>query len=965
MIKILEKLLFEKTEGMQSEILYAQWNYDKKIIPVALNTISQLFPHYSLHDETHSKTIINNIVRIIGKENLCKLSSIDIWLILEASYCHDIGMVVSFEEIAKTLNSVEFIDFFLKIQHNIKSNLHEYTKAFEIKDRKFILNSNEFSLEYYDGIKFILADFFRAKHAERSKDIINNENIEIQTSSPRTIIPKRIFNILGNICSCHTQNFDDVMKLPYCEVGLDNEDAHPRFISCLLRLGDLLDLDNNRFSEVCLRTLSKIPTDTIMHREKHYSIKSLRIDKELIEITAICDDYDIASITQHWFEYLDSEIKKQMVNWSKIVPSSNFGYLPAIGNLNVELDKYDYIDAKKKPKFIVDNDKAIELLKGTGIYKNSNKSIIELIQNSIDATLIRIWLEYKNEKTINLEYPNDEAFRVIANNYNIEIHINKIKSDNSFTYWKVSIVDKGIGISTYDLGFLMNTGSSSNNVKKNSIIEKMPDWLRPSGIFGIGFQSVFMLTEEVIILTKSFFTEEYQSITCHSPESKREGSILIKKENSSYKIKPGTNISFNIKTTKIPIKWSLDSKQTHTLNFINKFDPFTDDSLDIEIGKVIDEICNYSLIGRIPIYLYFNDEKIQTNTNNTHFKYFDTENQIELNINPNIKTTNLYYKDRLIKTADLRFNYIGLEINIHKDKASTVLELNREKIRDDYKNKLAIDCMYSAYKIITSNFDEIFEKDEEKIAGSMFLDYYQFEHDSLQKFDLSRFKHWENYKLSIDNKNESIKDLLSTTNDIHIEQNMNVINIYYNIPNITINRNKEDEITIKYNSPNTNAIQLDFFLHKFCQQNANIIQNELTNEKNTITISRNEQKYTEDNTNLCYIINKCRNTLYTRYIIPCLDKYSKLKLKPEAWKEYIYEYSFNRNLVTQSPKMLCPYIKTNDNKDEYPIKISLNQEVYDWVYTNRNDTNTTLDDIINGYNDFIKDFTIERILKQE
>ena len=32
-------------------------------------------PHYSLHDETHSITIINNIVRILGVENIDKLLS--------------------------------------------------------------------------------------------------------------------------------------------------------------------------------------------------------------------------------------------------------------------------------------------------------------------------------------------------------------------------------------------------------------------------------------------------------------------------------------------------------------------------------------------------------------------------------------------------------------------------------------------------------------------------------------------------------------------------------------------------------------------------------------------------------------------------------------------------------------------------------------------------------------------------
>jgi hypothetical protein len=98
------------------------------------------------------------------------------------------------------------------------------------------------------------------------------------------------------------------MKLPFCEVGIDIEDAHPRFIACMLRIGDLLDLDNNRFSVVMLRTLTKIPIDTLNHKAKHLSIESFRVDREQIVIAANCEDYETASIAQHWFNYLNDEI---------------------------------------------------------------------------------------------------------------------------------------------------------------------------------------------------------------------------------------------------------------------------------------------------------------------------------------------------------------------------------------------------------------------------------------------------------------------------------------------------------------------------------------------------------------------------------------------------------------------------------------------------------------------------------
>lgn len=236
MVKYLEELLHAKTKDTQSAILYAQWNYDKKVIPAALQAISNLFPHYSLHDESHSITIINNIVRVLGKDNMVKLSAIDIWLILEAAYTHDIGMAVSGDRLIKTINSQEFIQYFKELIQDTKSGLHEFAIQFEVVNNKIRFKNNLFSLELNDSIKFILAEYFRRIHAERSIEIIDSPLNELALASPRGVIPDRINKILANICSCHTKSFTDVMNLSFCEVGIDIEDAHPRFTVCLLRV---------------------------------------------------------------------------------------------------------------------------------------------------------------------------------------------------------------------------------------------------------------------------------------------------------------------------------------------------------------------------------------------------------------------------------------------------------------------------------------------------------------------------------------------------------------------------------------------------------------------------------------------------------------------------------------------------------------------------------------------------------
>jgi hypothetical protein len=963
MIKLLEKLLYEKTQGSQSEILYAQWNYDKKVIPVALNAVSTLFPHYSLHDESHSITIVNNIVRVLGKEKLEKLSAIDIWLILEASYCHDIGMVVSSEKLIQALTSKEFLNFFKEIQQDKKNGLHDFALQFNIEGSKIIYTSNELNLEYHDGIKFILAEFFRRTHSERSKEIISNPVGELKLSSPRGVIPQRIFKILADICSSHTKNFEDVMKLPFSEVGIDIENSHPRFISCLLRIGDLLDLDNNRFSEVMLRTLSKIPMDTLNHKAKHLSIESFRVDNEIINVRAKCFDYDTANVTQHWFNYLNSEISQQMINWNNIVPFKDLGYLPTIGSLKVELADYDYIDGKKKPKFSVDTDKAMELLRGAGIYEGAYQCIREILQNAVDATLLRIWLEFKDKKGFDLSSPNSVDFDGIKDDFPVHININEKSVIGQEKVWEFNITDKGTGLSTYDLGFLMSTGSSSRNRKRLNLIDEMPLWLRPSGIFGIGFQSIFMLTEQVKLETKSFFTEEFQIIELNSPNSAKDGGILVQRVKTNHKTKPGTKLSFEHRTKAIPERWSIKGEQKNASRIARNYDPFSHESLDIELGKVFDEIFDFTSKSHISIKLFVNGKEIDTHSNKNKFKYFEIENSLELNIYSGAKETNwraiTYYKNQKAEN-NLKCRFLGFELNIHKDKASKVLELNRNKIRPEYDRELNRQFWISSFKVITENFNEIFDNDESKKLGSMFLNYYHEKFEFLTQFDVKKFNQWENLEIKIGDTNHRIKDLLNTIDSLKIIYDQRIsshIRDFYEI------NNNQISISLRGGSPSYDYTV--FLLGKFGKIMTSIekVEDVETNLKLVIFCKTEQKSPVEQSEIKRILINTKTNVYSSRCIIPCLEKYFKLRLNANAHEAYVYHYKFDYYLDLQYPKMLSPYISVEDGNDKAELQLALNEKLHDWVFTNRYDDKTTLEEIKGFYQKFIDEFKIEELNK--
>lgn len=974
MIRKLEKLLFEKTEGSQSDILYTQWIYDKKLVPKALSLISSIFPHYSMHDQSHSETIINNIVRLVGIDIIQSFTAIDIWFLLTSAYYHDIGMAIDAEKLETALKDSSFIEHVLDIKKNKYHYLYSYAQYFNKEGKQLVLENKDFSIDVYDSVKFLLADYFRKFHAKRSEEIIINPMREISLNSPRGIIPQRIIKILGAICAAHTDDFNKVMALPFKEVGIDTFDAHPRYIACLLRLGDLLDLDNNRFSDVFLRTIKTIPYDSFLHKNKHFSITHFSVDQNEIDIIAKCETYDVSMITQHWFSYIRKEVVDQMLNWNNIVPKKDFGYLPTIKNLKVELLDWEYIDEKEKPSFKVDNDKALELLKGAGIYENSWQCIRELLQNSVDASLIRLWLERDEKVQFPFESPNDDKFRERVLNYPIAIRLNQKERDNKHEkiQWNIVIEDHGIGFSMEDIKHLSLTGSSSKNKTKKQIIERMPEWLRPSGTFGIGFQSVFMITDIVNIETKSFIDQQNLTIELTNPDSKRQGEILIKKRKDTYSIRPGSRLSFDIQTNPVLRKQKQKDKDGNSSFYYSRrqilIDPFEHENLSLEIEYIIKEIQDFAKHSYLNVNIYLNDKEVldSQNRNDLKFKYFNNIHNIHFDISFEKKDdffrTRMYYKNQEVYTRYTGFDYIDLDANILKSNAKEIVTLNRNYLlpsfeRESFENVL-LDCIF---EIIPSYYLNNQLSDIQKQYLSMFV-YYYWDEKYCKYFKKEDYQQWKNFEIVVDSVKTKIADIISKVDKVKIiEKNS------YNDSAKDEYKIEEDTFVIKeggcYN-------EITRFIYLIIQDLFPEIQ-EIYVEGNAERIfirSNHESELFEESRIISYINGKDmfdeneelrREEREGRYIIPCGKKYSNLQIKNEDLLNFVDIHYISPSISKKYPKMISPYL-IKIQKDKFPHKICVEKKVtpllYNWVYQNRFNENVTKEEIIKTYDEFMSHF---------
>ncbi|RZG72748.1 histidine kinase [Acinetobacter wuhouensis] len=670
------------------KILLSQWEFDQKLVGKALENIGGFYPHFSNHNASHSQQILVNIERILG-DDIHLLSATDTWLILEAAYWHDAGMLVDAEKAKKVHNEENFKKMLREIVQNKSSDLYEFAKVFLNESWQDAIALEEHPFDGVEKYRQLIAEYFRKEHANRIGDIVLEDYKNLGINTPRTeLLPTRLFRYLGSICVGHGMNFDKMMEvLPKCQRGLGTEDCHPLFVACLLRLGDLFDLDDNRFCPVMAKHVSNMPSVSKHHHDKHLSLREFQLDKRTVKLVAECPDEMSYVETQNWFGWIREEFQNQMSQWNLIVPNSKFGSLPTIEQLDVRMEvKYENGVKKEKlllnnkpMKFKLDEKNAMELLQGANLYSDEYSIYRELIQNSIDATMLRIWLEEDQEKLKEL-HPYHEDFLKILEKYPLRLEINKVKNiEGSLdSIWEFQIIDQGIGMSMVDLGYMQTMAGSSKNAHKKKIINEMPQWMRPSGEFGIGLHSAFLLTKDlpmefqnIRFETCSYFTHDSLDIEMSSPLGGKQGYCFITKK-IGYTRKTGTTI-------KLYIKVNFDLGKIHDnekLNFLN-IESFEKKWGTYEKEKIYEEI-----LKNAPICTLGFSKKIVSDV------IWDKEKQIAFYLKPNIKITSIrrevLFKGQAVGINDYRgyplsncHNYDYM-IDIYGISAKKILNISRD-----------------------------------------------------------------------------------------------------------------------------------------------------------------------------------------------------------------------------------------------------------------------------------------------
>ena len=557
---------YTKREGHtdRHEILWHAWCQNKRWLGQILQITLHSFPTYSRHDESHALSVINNIEMLLGQDRISDLSATDCFVLLHTVYIHDIGMCITKQDRKEIIENEEFVRMLDRLQtdgdETVKNAIECLKRTDYQTDNKkdYYERAKELyraKLDVYYAILELLADFRRTEHGEKSAErlydwTLNPEKLGAGFSMAG--VPLRIFLAIARCAQMHTSGrFEEIKNLPKKDGGYASDYYHPRFISVLLMLGDILDMDNDRFHPMVLEFVEDFPETSHNHYDKHRAIRRLHVSSEKIEIEADCQNQNASRLVRKECDMLAEILKNAGYMWSDICPEGFRGSLPVLEEAELYLKGQKIPEELVTAQFSISQKKAFDILEGANLYEGRFVFLREFLQNAIDATKMQYWNDYRG---MEFYYPDREERspdkmnqRLPLDKYPVEISMKMQKKDSKgdisdisqedviqikndaykgFEYGVlVTIKDYGTGIDKDNILAISKVGNS--RYREWRVIHDMPEWLRPTAEFGVGLQSAFLLTQGFKCYTHTRSGERYEIIFHSGASSMYQGYINV------------------------------------------------------------------------------------------------------------------------------------------------------------------------------------------------------------------------------------------------------------------------------------------------------------------------------------------------------------------------------------------------------------------------------------------------------
>lgn len=578
--------------------LLATWSLNKRSCAEGLKTVAQNFPHYSVHDDRHSETILSNMEMLLGEKRIAVLSPTDTWLLLQVAYLHDFGMALLYERVESVWGDEDFQDYLKELRESFNPSLKEASLYLNALHEN--LGNKDFEKSWPLKVRRyttqVIAGYFRGKHADLSAAYAEQMKtcwgIDLTHSG---LIPGRLIKLIGRISSLHTRDTKEVLELDYRTDGYGADYAHPRFIAEMLRLGDLLDADNGRFSDTAERVTGELPEDAKLHKGKHEATQHILITPQQVEYRADCDSPAVYREARRFLTWLDDELTFAAVHWGELVPAAVGGSAPRLTRRELLLNGKRDLEGMSDLRFGISQERAFDIIEGANLYEDKMVFLRELVQNAEDASKVQLWRDLNAKQyeawmpkklTLDDLQPYDLPEQIFRN-YPITIDLRDLENGDI----EICVTDRGTGMNVDTFKQMCQVGESFRaDRERRREIETMPAWLRPTSGFGIGLQSIFLAAPRFDIYTRA----EGRALHAAVESRKREGYVQVE-EAAEPKLN-GTQVRVAVKDTE-----SYYARR-NVLEYVEKYD-WLGEKDERFLWSIVDTIEKYCAGALFPIVI--------------------------------------------------------------------------------------------------------------------------------------------------------------------------------------------------------------------------------------------------------------------------------------------------------------------------------------------------------------------------
>jgi len=462
-------------------------------------TIIKHMGEFTLHDGDHLFRVLQLMEKLLTKSKVQDMSQPELMLLILSAVFHDIGMSPSESDI---LTWRKVWDLKPEINKSEESKFNEFKRFYSSRpDQDEIISKliKEGKNSEADTIKgYLITEFIRQTHADRAREIIS-QGWEDKIKFRDTDLTVEF----AQICFSHNEDALSLLELDRGYLCGPEIYACLPLIGVLLRLADILDFDAKRTPAVLYSHLYVRHPVSLAEWNKHRAVEAWEINPDLIQFSAKCTHPAIEASIHEFCNLIDRELSVCNNIISDLNEYNSNKGRDILLKIPFKVNR-DKIRTKRnilnKPLYIyrdtqfnLSKRQVIDLLMGTKLYGNPEVALRELLQNSIDACLLR---QAQEKKWGNIYIPEINVKYFSKSGENI------LEVEDNGTGMDQYIIDNyysKIGSSFYKSTDFYNLKSETNAS------------FTPTSRFGIGILSCFMVADTLEVDTKRVYAQHNSS----------------------------------------------------------------------------------------------------------------------------------------------------------------------------------------------------------------------------------------------------------------------------------------------------------------------------------------------------------------------------------------------------------------------------------------------------------------------